>query len=86
MITELKETVELMLSADYRDRFVAEYAQLKIRYNKLKKMVEDWDKGVLPFKPQCPRSMYDIQLRAMHDYLVVLRERAIIEMIDLRDV
>lgn len=29
---ELKDTVEMMLSADYKERFKAEYYQLKIRY------------------------------------------------------
>ena len=34
---ELNNTVELMNSSDYRDRFKAEYYQTKIRYEKLKK-------------------------------------------------
>lgn len=29
---ELKETIELMCSSDYKERFVAEYRQVKIRY------------------------------------------------------
>ena len=33
---ELKETVELMNSEDYKERFIAEYRQVKIRYEKLK--------------------------------------------------
>ena len=33
---ELKEKVELMNSEDYKERFVAEYHQVKIRYEKLK--------------------------------------------------
>ena len=33
---ELKETIELMQSGDYRERFKAEYLQTKIRYEKLK--------------------------------------------------
>lgn len=33
---ELKETIELMCSSDYKERFVAEYRQVKIRYEKLK--------------------------------------------------
>lgn len=33
---ELKEIVELMNSEDYKERFVAEYRQVKIRYEKLK--------------------------------------------------
>nr|DAO54117.1 MAG TPA: hypothetical protein [Caudoviricetes sp.] len=34
---ELKDTIELMNSRNYRERFIAEYWQLKIRYEKLKK-------------------------------------------------
>ena len=33
---ELKDTVEMMGSADYQERFKAEYYQTKIRYEKLK--------------------------------------------------
>ena len=33
---ELKDTIEMMNSADYKERFKAEYAQTKIRYEKLK--------------------------------------------------
>lgn len=34
---ELKDTVEMMNSADYKERFKAEYQQVVIRYKKLKK-------------------------------------------------
>ena len=39
---ELKDTVELMISSDYNDRFTAEYVQLDIRINKLKAMLEKY--------------------------------------------
>ena len=38
---ELKNTVDLMLSDDYKDRFKAEYYQLSIRFKKLKNMVDN---------------------------------------------
>lgn len=41
---ELKDTVQLMQSDDYKDRFTAEYIQLKTRYYKLEKMVDNWGK------------------------------------------
>ena len=44
---ELRDTVTDMLSTIYTDRFRAEYNQLKIRFDKLKAMIEKWDKGVL---------------------------------------
>ena len=34
---ELKDTIEMMTSNDYKERFKAEYHQTKIRYEKLKK-------------------------------------------------
>lgn len=76
---ELKDTVQLMQSDDYKDRFRAEYQQLAIRYKKLKKMVDNWDN--LNFIPICPKSTYNMQLRAMSDYITVLEARAAIEQI-----
>lgn len=40
---KLKDTVELVMSDDYKERFIAEYCQTKIRYGKLKYMLEGWD-------------------------------------------
>lgn len=74
---ELKDTVQLMQSDDYKERFIAEYKQLVIRYEKLRKMVENWDN--LNFLPICPKSTYNMQLRAMSDYITVLEARAAIE-------
>lgn len=42
---ELKDTVTLMVSSDYKERFKAEYYQLKIRLEKLKCMLQKWDNG-----------------------------------------
>lgn len=42
---KLSETVEMMNSADYKERFKAEYLQLKIRANGLKNMLDKWDNG-----------------------------------------
>ena len=76
---ELIDTALLMTSPDYKERFLAEYYQLETRYEKLKAMVNNWDNGTLSFTPTCPRSLYDLQLRAMKDYLTVLETRALIE-------
>lgn len=80
---ELRETVEDMNSPDYTRRMAAEYEQLKIRFLKLKKMLEEWDDEPLPYTPNCPRGLYDLQIRAMADYLAVLEARAAIEGITL---
>ena len=80
---ELKQTVKLMNSKDHKERFIAEYLQLKIRYDKLLNMLIKWDKGQLDFKPTCPRNIFTVQINIMYDYLKVLEERAKIENIDL---
>lgn len=80
---ELKETVEMMNNADYKERFKAEYQQVVIRYRKLAAMLENWDKGELNFTPTCPRSTYNMQVRAMTDYIAVLEARAVMEGVDL---
>lgn len=80
---ELKDTVVLMNSEDYKERFMGEYLQVKIRYDKLKAMVDKWDKGELSFAPTCPREIYDTQLEAMENYLEVLELRAKIENVNL---
>lgn len=76
---ELKETVEMMNSTDYKDRFKAEYQQVVIRYKKLKSMLDKWDNGELNFNPTCPRSTYNMQIKAMTDYIAVLEARAVME-------
>lgn len=82
---DLKETVGLMQSSFYKARFAAEYLQLVIRYVKLNKIVETWDKGELNFTPTCPRKIYVRQLSCMREYLSILEERAKIEHIKLSD-
>lgn len=82
---ELKDTVQMMNSADYKDRFEAEYYQIVIRYEKLKAMLEKWDKGELNFTPTCPRRTYNIQIAAMTDYIAVLEARAVMEGVDLEE-
>lgn len=83
---ELKDTTKLMVSKDYKDRFKAEYLQLKIRYNKLSSMLEKWDKKELNFVPACPRDIYNNQITGMNMYLDVLEERAKMEGINLEEV
>lgn len=78
-VKELKDTVEMMSSENYKERFRAEYAQVCIRYQKLAAMLEKWDKGELNFIPTCPRSTYNMQISAMTDYIAVLEARAVME-------
>lgn len=79
----LAETVNAMVSTDYKERFIAEYQQLVIRYKGLKAMLEKWNRNELSFTPTCPRSTYNMQIRAMADYIAVLEARAVMEGIEL---
>ena len=80
---ELSETVELMLSKDYKERFKAEYWQTAIRYTKLLVMTIRYDLDLLDFVPTCTIDLLKEQLLNMERYLTVLRKRAEIENIDL---
>ena len=80
---ELKNTVDLMLSKDFKDRFKAEYYQLKDRTEKLEKMLYGYRNNTLKFKPKCNYELLDAQLSSMKTYLNILKERAKIENISL---
>lgn len=80
---ELADTVAGMLSADYRDRFVAECRQLRIRTKGLARLIRRWDRGELDFKPTVPRDVLVRQLDVMREYMGILERRAALEGIDL---
>lgn len=80
---ELKDTVELMNSKDYKDRFKAEYLQAKIRYDKLDAMTVKYEVGTLNFTPNCSLELLKEQKKYMGNYIRTLRIRAEIEKIDL---
>lgn len=73
----------MMESENYREHFLAEYLQTKIRLEKLKIMVNAYEKNLLSFKPICPLSILHEQIESMEEYLNVLERRAEIEKIDL---
>ena len=95
----LTDTVDLMESSDYKDRFVAEYAQTKIRYEKLKAFnnkleaarrvlsnpFECRPKDIVEPKHDCPEDLLRDQQRIMEQYLHILEVRAEIEGIDLEE-
>lgn len=92
---ELKDTIEMMQSDDYKERFKGEYRQTKIRYKKLKNFnnkIEaayrtecgrnDERKVFMP-EHDCPFDLLKDQERAMGEYLHILEVRAVIEGIEL---
>lgn len=82
-VNGLEDTIPMMTSADYKERFKAEYYQLQIRIGKLTKMLSDWGSGVLGFQPACSYDQLEAQLNAMKTCAYLLRERADIEEIKL---
>lgn len=80
---ELIETKEMMCEKNYRIRFIAEYLQLKIRYDKLHKMIVKYEAGTLDFTPDCSLELLKKQASLMGQYLYVLEMRAEIEGVDL---
>lgn len=79
----LAETYLLMVSKDYKERFLAEYLQLKIRYQKLHQTVVKAKAGTLGFKLSCPLALLERQERAMLSYLTALEIRAEVEKIEV---
>lgn len=80
---ELKDTVAQMESEDYKERFIAEYNQTKIRYEKLKAFcnrIEAAERiGAESPKHDCPLSLLREQQGHMGMYLHTLEIRAEIE-------
>jgi len=79
---ELKDTVKMMLSDDYKERFKAEYYQTKIRYDKLHRMIVKYEAGTLEFEPN-NIDLLKSQAKHMGEYLFLLETRAEIEKINL---
>lgn len=93
MMINYSQTVNLMLSDDYKERFIAEYWQIKIRYEKLKDFNTKIEAArrtrcteIRPMeepKHDCPADLLRDQQGAMGEYLHLLEVRAKIEGIDL---
>jgi hypothetical protein len=80
---ELRDTIEMMNSEDYKERFRAEYWQTKIRYDKLDAMTVKYEAGTLDFTPSCSLELLKEQKKHMGNYIRCLKIRAEIEGIKL---
>ena len=89
---ELKDTVTLMNSEDYKERFKAEYYQTKIRYEKLKafntkieaaRRTEYTATEITMPAHDCPEGLLQEQQAIMGQYLHLLEVRAVIEGVSL---
>lgn len=82
-VNPLHDTALPMISESYKERFIAEYVQLVVRYKKLSAMLLKWSLDKLDFEPTCPKGIYNFQIKAMGDYIACLEIRAVIEGIKL---
>lgn len=80
---KLNETVEMMNSLDYKERFRGEYLQLKIRMEGLNTMLKKYKTGELNFTPSCSYDLLNGQFKAMDLYASYLDDRAQVEKINL---
>lgn len=92
---ELKDTIEMMNSPDYKERFKAEYHQTKVRYEKLKSFNTKIEAArQMQYSPignyKCPMPSHDCpdellreQQAVMGNYLHILEVRAEIEGVEL---
>lgn len=80
---KLNETVDMMNSEDYKERFRAEYFQLVTRMKGLGEMLIKYKNGTLNFTPSCSYDLLNGQFKAMDMYASYLEERADIENINL---
>ena len=80
---ELKDTIELMTSESWKDRFVAEYLQTKIRYEKLHKLIVKREVDKIDFITPIPFDSWMTQAAHMGGYLYELEKQAAIHGIEL---
>ncbi len=80
---KLEDTIELMKSRNHKDRFKAEYIQLKIRMFKLNELIQKYYDGELDFELKCNIFLLIRQLNCMEKYSEILELRALEEKNDL---
>ena len=81
---KLNDTVAMMNSEDYQERFKAEYYQLKEREDKLYAMLEKYKAGTLKFTPKCSYELLYEQFVYMRAYRWMLEHRAKVEGVHLK--
>ena len=80
----MEETIDLMLSGNYKDRLKAEILQLSNRITELENMLNNWTDGTLEFTPTCSYRLLN-QLMTMKLYLSFLNDRAETEGVEILD-
>lgn len=72
---ELKDTVKLMLSDDWRDRLKAEWMQVCIRCRKLTEFITAAERGERKYKSDRDKFHLKKQKEAMVMYIIALEHR-----------
>ena len=72
---ELKDTIYLMISNDYKERFVAEYTQLMLRYGKLSDLIVQYKKEKYTIANIDIEDLEE-QVVIMKNYIKILEKRA----------
>ena len=80
---QLKDTIEMMTSEDFKERFKAEYYQLLLRLDALTGMLIKWENNMLDFEPKCSKETLENQIIFMKGYVDILLLRSKIEGIEL---
>lgn len=80
----MNDAVSMVLSDDYKKRFIAEYVETKIRYERLHNIIIKWCAGKADFVTDI--ELLEEQAKYMGNYLKVLEIRAVKEDIELPDV
>lgn len=80
---ELKDTIEMMTSSDYKERFKAEYYQIKTRCEKLNSIIVKHYAKTMDFTLSCNIALLVEQKRYMSEYMRCLEIRAEVEGIQL---
>jgi len=80
---ELKDTIELMNSSDWKERFMAEYLQTKIRYEKLHNLIVKREVGKHGFNTPILLESWKTQAHHMGLYIFELEKQAVLHGIEL---
>lgn len=80
----MNDAVKMVLSEDYKERFIAEYVETKIRYERLHNIIIKWCAGKADFVTDI--ELLEEQAKHMSNYLKTLEIRAVKEDIELPNV
>lgn len=84
VLDNLQKSVDYMLSDDWKERFISEYAQLVTRINRLLDVLWEWTEEEQK-KLNCPMGLLSMQIDKMAEYQQILEIRAELYGINLNE-